>query len=42
MLRRPLEPGQYTSIDYTQELADDQVLASVGSIGDAYDKALVS
>jgi putative transposase len=28
---------QYTSIDYTQALADHGVLASVGSVGDAYD-----
>ncbi|MCA1679523.1 MAG: IS3 family transposase, partial [Actinobacteria bacterium] len=34
--------SQYTSIDYTQELTDHGVLASVGSVGDAYDKALVS
>jgi putative transposase len=27
--------SQYTSIAYTQELADHQVLASVGSVGDA-------
>jgi putative transposase len=39
-LRGPLESGQYTSIDYTQELADHGVLASVGSVGDAYDNAL--
>ena len=31
---------QYTSIDYTQTLADHRVLASVGSVGDAYDNAL--
>jgi hypothetical protein len=37
VLRRPLEPGQYTSIDYTHTLADHGVLASVGSVGDAYD-----
>jgi len=36
-LRRPLESAQYTSIDYTQELTDHGVLASVGSVGDAYD-----
>src|SRR4051812_13150018 len=29
--------SQYTSIDYSQTLADHDVLASVGSIGDAYD-----
>jgi putative transposase len=32
--------SQYTSIDYTQELRDHRVLASVGSVGDAYDNAL--
>ena len=32
--------SQYTSIDYTQELCDHGVLASVGSVGDAYDNAL--
>jgi putative transposase len=29
--------SQYTSTDYTQTLADHGVLASVGSVGDAYD-----
>lgn len=32
--------SQYTSIDFTQELADHQVLQSAGSVGDAYDNAL--
>jgi len=32
--------SQYTSVDYTQTLADHQVLASVGSVGDAYDNAM--
>lgn len=32
--------SQYTSIDYTQELTDHRVLASVGSVGDAYDNAM--
>jgi putative transposase len=40
VLRRPLEPKQYTSIDYCQTLDDHGVLASVGSVGDAYDNAL--
>jgi putative transposase len=40
LLPGPLEPGQYTSFDYTQTLNDHQVLASVGSVGDAYDNAL--
>ena len=32
--------SQYTSIDYIQTLADHGVLASVGSVGDAFDNAL--
>jgi len=32
--------SQYTSEDYTQQLSDARVLASVGSVGDAYDNAL--
>jgi putative transposase len=32
--------SQYTSAAYTQELSDHQVLASVGSVGDAFDNAL--
>jgi putative transposase len=32
--------SQYTSIDYTQTLDDAGVLASIGSVGDAYDNAL--
>jgi putative transposase len=40
LLRRPVESGQYTSIDRTQTLADHGVLASVGLVGDAYDNAL--
>jgi len=39
-LRGPVESGQYTSIDYAQTLSDHGVLASVGSVGDAYDNAL--
>jgi transposase InsO family protein len=39
-LRGPLEPAQYTSIDYTQTLSVHRVLASVGSVGDAYDNAM--
>ncbi len=29
--------GQYTSFDYTQTLDDHGVLASIGTVGDAYD-----
>ena len=32
--------SQYTSIDFTQELTDHGVSASVGSVGDAYDNAM--
>lgn len=34
--------SQYTSFDYTQALDDHRVLASIGTVGDAYDNALVS
>jgi putative transposase len=40
VLRRPLEPGQYLAIRYTQRLADQGAVASVGSKGDSYDNAL--
>ena len=39
-MRGPAESEQYTSEDYTQKLDDAKVLASVGSVGDAYDNAL--
>lgn len=32
--------SQYTSGDYTQELTDERVLASIGTVGDALDNAL--
>jgi putative transposase len=32
--------SQYTSFDYTQVLDDHQVLASIGTVGDAYDNAM--
>jgi putative transposase len=32
--------SQYTSAEFTQELTDHRVLASVGSAGDAYDNAM--
>ena len=40
MLRRPLEPGQYLSVRYTNRLAESQIVASVGSKGDSFDNAL--
>ena len=33
-------PGRNPSFDYNQELDDHDVLASIGSVGDAYDNAL--
>jgi len=40
VLRRPLEPGQYLSIRYTERLAEAGAVTSVGSRGDSYDNAL--
>ncbi len=41
MLRpTPVEPGQYTSIRYTERLADAGALASIGTVGDSFDNAL--
>ena len=40
MLRRPVEPEQYTSIRYTNRLADAGAVASIGSVGDSFDNAL--
>ncbi len=39
MLRRPFEPGQYSSIAFTTRLLDAGVDASVGLVGDAYNNA---
>ncbi len=40
VLRRLLEPGQYTSIAFTGRLVQAGADPSVGSVGDAYDNAL--
>ena len=40
VLRRPIEPGQYVSIRYTERLAEVGIEPSVGSVGDSYDNAL--
>jgi transposase InsO family protein len=40
VLLRPVEPGQYTSIAFTDRLLAAGIDASVGSVGDAYDNAL--
>jgi putative transposase len=41
VLRRPVESAQYTAIRFTQHLQLEGVAASVGSVGDAYDNALM-
>jgi putative transposase len=40
VLRRPLEPEQYTSVRFAERLADAGISASVGSVGDSFDNAL--
>jgi len=40
VLRRPVESSQNTSITFTERLAALGMRASIGTIGDAYDKAL--
>ena len=40
MLRRPVEPAQYLSIRYTERLAAEGAITSVGSRGDSYDNAM--
>jgi hypothetical protein len=35
--RRPLEPGQYTAIRFTQRLDDAGIRPSMGSVGDSFD-----
>jgi transposase InsO family protein len=39
VLRRPVKPGQYLSIRYTERLAEAGIEPSVGSKGDSYDNA---
>ncbi len=41
MLQRPVELAQYTSLRYTERLALEQIQPSIGSVGDAYDNALM-
>ena len=40
MLRRPLESAQYTTIRFSERLAEAGIDASVGSVGDSFDNAL--
>ena len=39
-MRRSIESGQYTSILYTERLAEIGARPSIGTIGDNYDNAL--
>ncbi len=39
-MRRPLEPGQYTSIAYTARLDEIGASPSIGTVGDSFDNAL--
>ena len=41
MLRRPVEPGQYTSFRLAAHLAGENIAASIGTVGDALDNALM-
>jgi putative transposase len=40
VLQRPRESAQYTSAQFNDALTDHGVLASLGSVGDAYDNAM--
>src|SRR3981189_180141 len=40
VLRRPIELGQYTSIRFTERLAEAGIQPSVGAVGSSYDNAL--
>ena len=40
MLHRPVEPAQYTSITFTDHLADEGIRPSIGTVADSYDNAL--
>jgi len=40
VLRRPVESIQYLSVRYSERLAENDIVASVGSKGDSYDNAM--
>jgi putative transposase len=40
VLHRPIEPGQYTAIRYSERLVDLGAVASIGSVGDSFDNAM--
>jgi putative transposase len=41
VLHRPVELAQYTSVRFTEHLALEGIQPSIGSVGDAYDNALM-
>ena len=41
MLRRSIEPGQFTSWAFTTRARESGLLASMGSVGDCYDNAVI-
>ena len=41
MLHRLVEPKQYTSLRYTEHLELEGIAPSIGTVGDAYDNALM-
>lgn len=41
MLLGPIEPTQYTSIRLTEHLKIEEIAASIGSVGDALDNAMI-
>src|SRR6476660_2256795 len=40
VLRRPIESAQYTSIRFSERLAEARIQPSVGAVGSSYDNAL--
>jgi putative transposase len=40
VLHRPVEPGQYTSIAYTDRVDDIGAAPSIGTVGDSFDNAM--
>ena len=40
-LRRPLEPGQHTSWEFSQRVRAEGLVQSFGRVGDAYDNAAI-
>ncbi len=41
MLQPPLDSVQYTSLPYCERLALEKIKPSIGTVGDAYDNALM-